>query len=99
MKRLILGLLAASVAALYGEEYTALLKKDRQVVEQQLARIEADAMKSLEAWPAEYARSLKALEEKLKKDGDLQGVLAVRKESDRFAANKQIPAEAVVETP
>lgn len=99
MIRLVFAILISSAVTLFAEDYGSILKQDREVITQQLERINADSKKTLDAWPAQYLQSLKSLEASLTKGGNLEGVLAVRKEVARFKESKQFPQEAILETP
>jgi len=99
MKRFILALLASSAVTLFAHDYSSLLKKDSQALDQHIGRIDADSKKDLEAWPAEYLYALKDLEAQMQNAGQLEGILAIRKERDRFVAGKQIPEDAIVDSP
>jgi len=64
--------------------------------EQGLAAIQEDTNKALANSVQGYADALKALGRKLQGAGDLDGMLAVKKESERFEKEKAIPESAVV---
>jgi len=95
--------LTAAVAALPcrvcpGAGETA-LDKYKDVYENGVARIQAEYKASLAAVPRKYVASLAAIEAALRKAGDLDGLLLVRKERARYAETKDIPESAVVATP
>ena len=48
---------------------------------------------------SEYQKQLINLDETLRKKGDLESILAVRKEKNRFAQTKTMPEDAVVQSP
>ena len=64
--------------------------------EQGLAAIQEDTNKALTNSVQGYADALKALGQKLQGAGDLDGMLGVKKESERFEKEKTIPESAVV---
>ena len=64
--------------------------------EQGLAAIQGETNKALTNSVQGYADALKALGQKLQGAGDLDGMLAVKKESERFEKEKTIPESAVV---
>jgi len=64
---------------------------------QEMAKVASDAVKQEQAWPDQYLQALKTLEQKFGKAGDLDGILAIRKETKRFQDEKQLPEEAVAE--
>lgn len=65
----------------------------------QIAAIEQDHKHELKNAPRQYAESLKSLEKTFQMAGDLRSLLAVRKESARFADNPTIKAIKLVDTP
>jgi S1-C subfamily serine protease len=97
MKKSILAMLIG--AALVANAAESELDGKRRIFEQQLEKIEVDAGKSLEQWPEQYIQALKALAAKFQKDGELDAILMVRKEQERFTTARKIPNEALVETP
>lgn len=64
--------------------------------EQGLAAIQEETNKALTNSVQGYADALKALGQKLQGAGDLDGILAVKKEAERFGNEKAIPEGAVV---
>jgi Concanavalin A-like lectin/glucanases superfamily len=72
------------------------LKTLKSKYEQDLAVIQADSDKALTNSVQGYADALKALGQKLQGAGDLDGILAVKKETERFGKEKAIPEGAVV---
>jgi hypothetical protein len=75
------------------------LKALRARYEQGLASIHTNSVKALQDWPNAYTADLKKLEKKLQSSGDLDGLLAVRKEMERFGEDKAIPERALSESP
>ena len=72
------------------------LKTLKSKYKQDLAVIQADSDKALTNSIQGYADALKVLGQKLQGAGDLDGILAVQKESERFGKEKAIPEGAVV---
>ena len=64
--------------------------------EQGLAAIQEDANKALTNSVQGYVDALRVLGQKLQGAGDLDGMLAAKKESERFEKEKAIPESAVV---
>jgi hypothetical protein len=71
------------------------LKTLKSKYEQDLAVIQADSDKALTNSIQDYGDALKALAQTLQGAGDLDGVLAVKKEVERFEEEKAIPEGAV----
>jgi hypothetical protein len=66
---------------------------------QNVAKVEDNARKLRAAWPDQYLQALKALDLKFKAAGDLDNVILVRKEIDRFNQTKQVSRETAPQTP
>lgn len=98
MKQVVFLFFVSAVVVSAADDYEAVLRKDRLVIEAQLNRVNTAAKVALDAWPGLYQESLKRLEEQQKKAGNLDGVLAIRKESERFAQKKVISEDALVES-
>jgi hypothetical protein len=62
-------------------------------------RYDDDYAKVAAAWPDDYARLLESLRKAKQTAGDLDGVLAVKKEIDRFALDPHLSPEALVTSP
>lgn len=92
---LCLGAQLCSAEAVPPTELKALITK----YEQCLAAIQTSIDKRLQEWPQAYAAELKKVERKLQTEGDLDGLLTVRKEMERFDREKVIPESATVTYP
>ena len=100
MRRLFVALLVAVVALpVQGEDLKTILAAKARAYRQDLEKLEADARKSAEAWPDQYLQALMTLEQRFQQAGDLDSVIVVRREKARFSEGKQLPEEAVVQTP
>jgi len=93
------GLFLGGTVAAAAEEEPALLRTYRDTYETELAKIEKDVAEGTKAIPANYKRSLETLGARLQKSADLDGLLAVRTESERFGKEKDVPETALVEAP
>lgn len=70
----------------------------RQDYEQALQKVQMES--GVAAGKAgQYAKALAALADKLQKDGDLEGLLAAKKEKERFDKAKQVPEETPADLP
>ena len=78
---------------------TSAIDKYRQKYEQSLKAIDVAYGKFMAAWPAKYVKALESIEQSMTKAGDLDGILAVRAEKTRFGNDKEIPEDAIVDTP
>jgi len=67
--------------------------------QQEHVRIDDNYLSSMVAVEGDYAKQLKDLEQSLTSKGDLEGVLAVRKEKERFSQEKNITSSVVTTTP
>lgn len=92
-----IGVLLSLVLVARAEESE--LARKRLICDQQLAKIDVECKKASEKWPEQYLQALKMLEVKFQKEGELDAILVVRKEAERFSVAKAIPPEAFVETP
>jgi len=98
MKRLIVAAAIAMTALLvHAQDVKTVLDNRTNGYKQELAKVDADVKKQQEAWPDQYLQALNTLAQKFTKDGDLDKVLLVRQEIDRFKKTKQAPEEAVQE--
>jgi len=70
----------------------------RKAYQEQITKIEDKYAEQLNRFAVDYANALVALDQSLS-EGNLEGVMAVRAEQDRFKAAQEIPDEATVETP
>jgi len=77
------------------DELTALRLK----YEEQLAGIEARSSARMAQIGEQYAGDLKALAARMKARGDLDGVLSIRREANRFAQAKDLTSTSIVEQP
>jgi len=78
------------------EEGTTSFVTYQKTYEQDLAKVEAESRKALEAWSDQYALSLKNLEQKLQKAGDLESLMLVKAEAERFAKARKVSADVLV---
>jgi hypothetical protein len=96
MKRLIVAASIAMTALLvHAQDVKTVLDNRTNGYKQELAKVDADVKKQQEAWPDQYLQALNTLAKKFTKDGDLDKVLLVRQEIDRFNKTKQAPEEAI----
>lgn len=77
------------------DEFLAL----QQAYQERVATTEAKYLDLTKKIPSEYTNALNRLEQLLARNANLDGVLAVRGERDRFAVSQDIPANAVVQSP
>ena len=96
---LIAMLFLAAVIVMAAEDAPPLLRTYRDTYETELDRIEKDSAETAAALPVNYRSSLGKLEERLQRDADLDGLLVVRKEVDRFKKEENVPEEAFVDAP
>ena len=98
MKRLIaIAVIAAVACAVRAQDVKTVLDNRTKGYKQALAQVDVDAKKQQDAWPDQYIQALNTLAQKFGKDGDLDKVLQIRQEIDRFKKTKQAPDEAVQE--
>ncbi len=71
----------------------------QKAYEDQLGKIETTYAELLKKTFTDYTNSLNKLEQTLAKKGDLDGVLAVKKEKEMFKFRREIPEDAVVSFP
>ena len=71
----------------------------QNVYENVLQEIENVYDKQSKAWPVAYTNTLRALQDKLQKAGDLDGWMAAKKEMERFGQDATIPMDSVVGGP
>lgn len=67
--------------------------------QEKVARIDEKHTRLLAKVPSDYTNALTAVEQSLTKKGDLDGVVAVRRERDRFREDPSVPPNAVVNFP
>jgi hypothetical protein len=92
-------LATAYAAAVYAEAERPALDKYKATFEQELVGINEQSARAATNWPVQYVGALKSVEQRLKEAGDLDGLLAVRQEQERFGRDRTIPDEALVEKP
>jgi hypothetical protein len=100
--RLLLALLMAvttSQAAAKPAGNEAEIARLRGIFSNELAKLRLAHMQAEADWEREYQAALSALRKQAQLAGDLTGVLAVDKETQRFAAEKTIPAASLVAEP
>lgn len=89
----LLGLCRPSIAQTSG---AAEMKALRGIFEDQMRKIDEEAVKGLAAWPAAYEKDLGDLAAKAQKAGDLDGLQGARKELERFRKERRIQAADLV---
>lgn len=99
MKNLVTMLALSFALQVQAEDIKTTLATYQKAYDQDLAKMEAESKKAIADWPDQYLQALKTLEQKFQTAGDLESLIAVRKEKDRFAETKQMPAEAIVQIP
>ena len=99
MKRLIVSLLALSALSSSVCSAEEDLAGCKSVYERESSKIETTHEKRLQGILSAYETNLKAIKEQLKKTGDLEGVLACRKEQDRFRKEKSVPQKPPASLP
>jgi len=100
MKRLIMCAMLALVALpVRAQDVKTVLDNRTKGYQQGLAQVESDAKKQEVAWQDQYLLALKTLEQKVTKGGDLDGVIQVRKEIERFRKARQVGEGDVVQEP
>ncbi|OVE74493.1 hypothetical protein BVX94_00160, partial [bacterium B17] len=77
----------------------AQLAEIQKIYKSQLEKINKEYDKTVKEAPLKYNQNLTALEKTLQSKGDLQGIMAVRKERDRFSLSKEVTDELLVTTP
>lgn len=88
--------LAAQQGSAQGDPCTD-LKALRTKYDDYMVAIQTNAAQSLTKWPQAYRDELKRVEQKQREGGNLEGVLAIRKEIERFDKEKQLPDESLSE--
>lgn len=63
----------------------------KKIYEQETQSIETDVAGRLEAALGDYEKALVSIEDRCRKSGDLNGLLAVRKEKERLQTEKSVP--------
>jgi hypothetical protein len=96
---LIVGLAFASSVLAQETKKDADLASLQEAYRGQVSKIDAKYAALKEKIPADYTNALNALELSFTKKGDLDSIVAVRAERDRFLVAQDIPSEAVVKSP
>lgn len=92
-------LLDIAPCLLFGQSDIKELAELQAWYRQEQGRIDDNYLASMVAIEGDYAKQLKDLEKSLTSKGDLEGILAVRKEKERFTQAKSLTADAIVSTP
>ena len=77
----------------------ARLKVARQNYDKQLKTINDNSVRRTSGWPAKYKAQLTSLQNTFQGSGDLDGLIAVRHELNRFDRAAAIPEDSVVTAP
>jgi hypothetical protein len=96
---LIVGLAFASSALAQETKKDADLASLQEAYRGQVSKIEAKYAALKEKIPADYTNALNALELSFTKKGDLDSIVAIRAERDRFLVAQDVPNEALVKSP
>ena len=98
MKKLLTMLVLGIALQAQAEDIKPTFAAYEKAYEQDLAKVEADNKKAVEALPDQYVQSLKNLEQKFQKAGDLDSLVLVKTEEARFAKARKVSAEVLVPT-
>jgi hypothetical protein len=88
--------LATALPAVAADSAVASIKS---VYEKSLQKIEQDAAADMAARSGQYVRLLEQAMKALQANGDLDGLLAIRKEKERFELQKKVPENPPPDTP
>ncbi len=94
-------MLLVAVHASYGQDdaRAPAFKETKDAYEKEIAQIEAECTRSVSLFPTNYVNALDVLDQAMRKTGDLDAVLAVRKEKERFSLDPVLSEEVVVAQP
>ena len=98
-KMMVTAVFLGAALATHAQDLKTILDSKAKAYRQNLAKVEAEVRKQQKDLPDQYLQALTSLEQRFTKAGDLDNVLLVRKELDRFQQAKQISEEMVVQAP
>jgi len=92
-------LLAVVLVTAQGQINSVTLESARTSYQKATEKVVTTYIAGLADLQSEYQKQLSALDETLRKKGDLEAILVVRKEKDRFVQTKTMPEAAIVQSP